>query len=70
MYINTYVPYIKQVINERMVEDINNILNSGDVPNLYTLDDLEAIAVACRSECQKRKIPPTKLNIFSQYVTR
>ena len=24
-----------QIINERMVEDINNILNAGDVPNLY-----------------------------------
>ena len=24
-----------QIINEQMLEDINNILNSGDVPNLY-----------------------------------
>ncbi len=29
-----------------------------------------AIASACRIECQKRKIPPTKLNIFAQYITR
>lgn len=24
-----------QIINEQMLEDINNILNGGDVPNLY-----------------------------------
>ena len=59
-----------QIINERMVEDINNILNSGDVPNIYAPEDMEAIATACRIECQKKKIPPTKLNIFSQYIVR
>jgi dynein heavy chain len=59
-----------QIINERMVEDINNILNAGDVPNLYGPEDMEAIANACRIECQRRKIPPTKLNIFNQYIVR
>lgn len=59
-----------QIINERMVEDINNILNAGDVPNLYGPEDMEAIASACRIECQKRKLPPTRLNIFSQYIIR
>jgi len=59
-----------QIINERMVEDINNILNAGDVPNLYANEDLEAISTVCRLECQKKKIPPTKLNIFSQYIIR
>ncbi|RYH30569.1 hypothetical protein EON65_04765 [archaeon] len=59
-----------QIINERMVEDINNILNSGDVANLYAPEDLESIAQVCRIECQKKKIPPTKLNIFSQYLLR
>jgi dynein heavy chain len=59
-----------QIINERMVEDINNILNAGDVPNLYGPEDLENIASACRAECTKRKIPATKINIFSQYIQR
>ena len=59
-----------QIVNERMVEDINNILNAGDVPNLYLPEDFEVINSACRVECQKRKIPPTKLNIFQQYINR
>jgi dynein heavy chain len=40
------------------------------VPNLYTHEDIETIAGTCRIECQKRKIIPTKLNIFAQYITR
>jgi dynein heavy chain len=32
-----------QIIKEQQLEDINNILNGGDVPNLYKLEDLEPI---------------------------
>jgi len=59
-----------QIINESMLEDINGVLNSGDVPNLYIAEDLEAITTACRPECARKKIPPTKINIFSQYLNR
>lgn len=31
-----------------MLEDINNILNAGDVPNLYAPEDLDSIMTACR----------------------
>lgn len=37
-----------QIVNEVMLEDINNILNAGDVPNLYAPEDLDAIMSACR----------------------
>jgi dynein heavy chain len=50
-------------------DNYNSIL-IGDVPNLYTNEDMETIAGTCRLECQKRKIIPTKLNIFAQYITR
>jgi dynein heavy chain len=32
-----------QIINEAFVEDINNILNNGEIPNLYTLEDTNNI---------------------------
>jgi len=32
-----------QIINEAFVEDINNILNNGEVPNLYNAEDLTNI---------------------------
>ncbi|CBJ31041.1 dynein heavy chain [Ectocarpus siliculosus] len=59
-----------QIVNEVMLEDINNILNAGDVPNLYAPEDLDAIMSTCRVDCQRKRIPPTKVNIFAQYVTR
>jgi len=59
-----------QVVMESMVEDLNNILNAGDVPNLYAAEDEDSIVQACRMECQRKRIPPTKLNIFAQYIIR
>jgi dynein heavy chain len=59
-----------QIINETMLEDINGILNSGDIPNLYVPEDLEAITTVCKPECVRRKMPPTKMNIFAQYLLR
>jgi dynein heavy chain, axonemal len=59
-----------QVVMESMVEDLNNILNAGDVPNLYAAEDEDTIVQACRVECQRKRIPPTKLNIFAQYLIR
>eukprot|EP01029_Cantina_marsupialis_P005813 TRINITY_DN1630_c1_g1_i2.p1 TRINITY_DN1630_c1_g1~~TRINITY_DN1630_c1_g1_i2.p1 ORF type:complete len:2520 (+),score=925.36 TRINITY_DN1630_c1_g1_i2:475-7560(+) len=32
-----------QIVNETFVEDINNILNTGEVPNLFLPDELSAI---------------------------
>ncbi|DAZ96773.1 TPA: hypothetical protein N0F65_005771 [Lagenidium giganteum] len=59
-----------QVVNETMLEDLNGVLNSGNVPNLYGPEDMDQIINACRIDCQKKQIPPTKTNIFQQYIMR
>ena len=59
-----------QIINEQMLEDINNILNSGDVTNIYQEKDFEEIQSACKSDCLKKNLQPNKTNIFSCYVQR
>ena len=43
-----------QIINEQMLEDINNVLNSGDVPQLYKNEDFEGIYNVGKQECQKK----------------
>jgi dynein heavy chain len=53
-----------------MLEDLNSVLNSGDVTNLYQDKDMEDIVAACKGECAKRNLQPTKMNIFSQYLNR
>jgi len=48
-----------------MLEDINNILNSGDVTGIYQDKDFEDIANACKMDCIKKGIQPNKMNIFT-----
>jgi len=47
-----------------MLEDINSILNSGDVPNIYSDKDYEDIINICKEECTKLGLQPNKMNIF------
>ena len=51
-----------------MLEDINNILNSGDVTNLYKLEDMEAINKVGKNLCTEKGLPVTKMNMFQSYV--
>jgi dynein heavy chain, axonemal len=37
-----------------MMEDINNILNSGDVTGIYQEKDIEDIVTACKNECVRK----------------
>lgn len=39
-----------------MLEDMNSILNSGDVTNLYQDKDMEEIITSCKGECLKRNL--------------
>lgn len=57
-----------QIINEQMLEDINNILNSGDVPGLYKTEDFEPIYATGKTECARKNMPVTKMNMFQLYL--
>lgn len=37
-----------------MLEDINNVLNSGDVAGLYRAEDLDPIFNVGKAECNRR----------------
>ncbi len=43
-----------QIINEQMLEDLNGILNSGDVTGIYQEKDFEDILNACKTDCIKK----------------
>ena len=59
-----------QIINEQMLEDINNVLNSGDIPGLYKPEDQEGIQTVGRTECVRKNLPVTKMNMFQCYIGR
>jgi len=52
------------------IQDINNILNSGEVPNLMRPEDLEEIAGIIRPVLQAQGRAPTKLAIQAAFVDR
>ncbi|KAF5403840.1 Dynein heavy chain axonemal [Paragonimus heterotremus] len=59
-----------QIKSESFLEDINNILNAGDVPNIYTLDDLDKIFDAMKTVVADQNLQPTKTNLFNCYTKR
>ncbi|XP_035826580.1 dynein heavy chain 6, axonemal [Aplysia californica] len=46
-----------QIVVEEFLEDINNILNSGEVPNLFEPDEYEKLIIACRPGAKEVGIP-------------
>ncbi|XP_078448652.1 dynein axonemal heavy chain 6 [Lampetra planeri] len=46
-----------QIVIEEFLEDINNILNSGEVPNLFEKDELEKVLAATRPKAKEAGIP-------------
>lgn len=59
-----------QIVDEQMLEDINNILNGGDVPNLYRAEDMDPILKVGKDECMEKGITVTKMNMFMAYLSR
>ena len=47
-----------------MLEDINGILNSGDVPGLYKNEDFEGIYNVGKAECARKGLVLNKMNMF------
>lgn len=59
-----------QIKNESFLEDINNVLNSGDIPNLYSSDEQDQIVNTMRPYIQEQGLQPTKANLMAAYTGR
>ncbi|XP_010014835.1 PREDICTED: dynein heavy chain 1, axonemal, partial [Nestor notabilis] len=59
-----------QIKNESFLEDVNNLLNSGDIPNIYSLDDQEQIMTAMKPVVRDLGQQPTKANLMAAYTGR
>jgi len=58
-----------QIFNELLLEDVNNCLNTGDVPDLYKAEDWDEIRTKFRSEVATRNLPETDTNMFNAFLS-
>ncbi|XP_063712783.1 dynein axonemal heavy chain 2-like isoform X4 [Symsagittifera roscoffensis] len=59
-----------QIKEESFLEDINNILSSGEVPNLMKPDEFEEIRTALADIAVKEGVPDTPESIQSYFIER
>jgi len=53
-----------QITNERFLVYINDLLSSGEIADLYTLDEKEAMINNVRAKVKGEGIPDTKENCW------
>ncbi|KAL8578353.1 Dynein heavy chain 2, axonemal [Nucella lapillus] len=59
-----------QVVEEGFLEDINNVLSSGEVPSLYKPDEFEEVRNSLSEAVKKEGIDDTPQSVFSFLVDR
>jgi dynein axonemal heavy chain len=59
-----------QIIMERFLEDVNNILNSGEVPNLFQPDEMMKILDDMMPVCRDLGVPESRDEAYSLFVQR
>ena len=53
-----------QIMYESFLEDINNILNTGEITNLYQKEDIDRMLYSLEKQLKAKKIPETKENAY------
>ncbi|XP_064174621.1 dynein axonemal heavy chain 6 isoform X1 [Anguilla rostrata] len=60
-----------QIVVEEFLEDINNMLNSGEVPNLFEKDELEQVLAATRPKAKEAGIAEgNRDEVFQFFISR
>lgn len=60
-----------QILQEEFLEDINNVLNSGSVPNLFEGDDYEKVILSTRDQCIEAEYKDqSREGIYEFFISR
>ena len=57
-----------QIVKESFLEDINNLLNSGEIPNLFLPDEKVQIIEELTDKAKQAGIPQSRENIYAYFV--
>ena len=59
-----------QIVDETMLEDLNNVLNTGELSNLFASDETDKIVSDMIPVCKAVNMPETRENCLSYFVSR
>ncbi|KAJ1555212.1 Dynein heavy chain 6, axonemal, partial [Nowakowskiella sp. JEL0078] len=59
-----------QIKKETFLEDINSVLNSGEVPNLFDFDERERILGELRQVARERGLPEDRDSVYQFFINR
>ncbi|KAG5483353.1 hypothetical protein LSCM1_04900 [Leishmania martiniquensis] len=59
-----------QLVHSEMLEDINNLLNTGEVPGMMRLEDMETIVRCCREASLASGRPDTRASVYEYFVSQ
>ena len=68
--INSIYSYTHQVPDEKFLVLINDLLASGEIPNIFADDELENVINGLRNEVKGAGIEDTKENIWKFFIER
>ena len=57
-----------QIVHEQFLEDVNCILNTGEIADLYEKEDFERMEVSLQKYMKENKIALSKDNIYATYI--
>lgn len=55
-------------MQESFLEDVNCILNSGEVPDLFDNEETDGIAMELKTAASKEQIPDTRQSVFAFFI--
>ena len=64
----TFLLTDSQITNERFLIFVNDLLASGEVPDLFAPDEVDALANGCVSRCKAAGIVPDKKNLWKFFI--
>jgi dynein heavy chain len=59
-----------QIVVEGFLEDVNNILTSGEVPNLFTKEEIGGVCEDIRGDAKREGVSETQNDLFQFFINR
>lgn len=53
---------------ESFLEDVNCILNSGEVPDLFDNEEIDGIAMELKAAAAESQIPDTRIDVYNFFI--